>query len=173
MVKRAEGYIEEVNASKMLAKVRFPQQDDHVSDWLQMGFNGPDEEFDYRKDDYVGCLMDDDFDDGWIICRLYPEDASLSGAKITKKKFRDGSEISYDENTNTYKMDIQGNQFQVKPGEIKLETEIAGSFKITPGMIEADGSGAGAQFNVAHSASISPVFGTALLNCSQTIKVGP
>lgn len=157
MTRRAEGYITEVNPLKMLVKVRIPQAGDMETDWLQCGFTGPDEEFDYRKDDYVGLLMDDTLDDGWVICRLYPETASLSPEKTYKKKFRDGSEIKYEELTTTLTVKIGTNEFKASPGKI----EISGA-----------GSG-GAVQSVVHDKSPCPVFGVCHILPSITIKVSP
>ena len=157
MVKRAEGYVVEVNPLKMLAKVRIPQAGDMVTDWLQIGFSGPDEEFDYRKDDYVGLLMDDTLDDGWIICRLYPENATLSPEKTYKKKFRDGSELVYEELSKTLTVTIGTNEI-----------------KVSPGKIEISGAGSGGAINgVVHDKSPCPVFGVCHILPSITIKVSP
>lgn len=156
----------------MLAKIRIPQCGDIETQFIPVSFTGPDEEFSYRKDDYVAALMDDGLDDGWIICRL-PDPSLETGditGKVFKKKFRDGAVISYDENTGTYKIDLGQNVFEMKPGEISLKNKTIGAITIKPGSLELEGL-PGAVFNVAHSGSIDSVTGTGMVNCSTSVKV--
>lgn len=155
MVRRVEGYIEEVNPQKMQARVKIPQANDLITDWLQIGFTGPDEQFSYRAGDYVGMLLDDSFEDGWIVCRLYDEDAELGDEKVYKRIFRDGSEIKYDEDATTMTVKIGQNEIVVKPN--KIEISAAGEGQAT--------------FKPIHDKSPCPMFGACHLTPSITIAI--
>ncbi len=158
-MRMVEGKISDIDPGKMQAKVQLAAQCDSdgkqmVTDWLQIGFSGPDIQYIYRVGDYVGCIMDDTLDDGWIICRLYDDKANLdSTERKSVFRFKDGTKVEVEEN----------------PGKVTIT--------IGTTTIVADGSsveikGAGQPtFPVVHSASPCPVFGTCHLQPSTTIKV--
>lgn len=163
-MKRAEGKIVEVKPGKMQAKVELFAREDSdgkpmVTDWLQILFTGPDIEYSYRKDDYVALIMDDHFDDGWIVGRLYDDKASLDS---TEKK----SAWKFKDNTAVFEFDEQQKELTLQIGE-------AVEIKITQTGIEINGgklAGLPAQ-GVVHAMSPCPVFGTCHLQPSVTIKV--
>ena len=162
-MRMVEGKISEIDPGKMQAKVKLFAREDSdgkpmITDWLQIGFTGPDIQYIYRVNDYVGCIMDDTLDDGWIICRLYDDETKLDCSR-TKSffKFKDG--------TATVEVDEEEQKVIVKVGE---RAEI----KITQQGIEISGLGEGGAINgVVHAMSPCPVFGTCHLQPSTTIKV--
>lgn len=162
-MKRAEGRIVKTDPAKMQAKVELFAREDSdgkpmITDWLQILFTGPDIEYSYRKDDYVALIMDDHFDDGWIVGRLYDDETKLDCSR-TKSffKFKDG--------TATVEVDEEEQKVIVKVGE---RAEI----KITQQGIEISGLGEGGAINgVVHAMSPCPIFGICHLQPSTTIKV--
>lgn len=163
-MKRAEGRIVKTDPARMQAKVELFAREDSdgrpmVTDWLQILFTGPDTQYTYREKDYVALIMDDHFDDGWIIGRLYPD--NVSGLESDEKKFsfkfKNGSgSVTFDETT----------------GEAVIKIGSTAEIKITQQGIEISGLGEGNAINgVVHAMSPCPVFGTCHLQPSTTIKV--
>ena len=158
-MKRAEGRIVKTDPAKMQAKVKLFAREDSggkpmITDWLQILFTGPDIEYSYRKDDYVALIMDDHFDDGWIVGRLYDDKASLDSTdRKSVFSFKDGTKVEVEEN----------------PGKVTVTIGLT--------TIVADGSGVEIKgaglptFPVVHSASPCPIFGICHLQPSTTIKV--
>lgn len=162
-MRMVEGKIEKIDPKKMQAKVKLEAHCDSdgkamITDWLQIGFTGPDIQYIYRPGDYVGCIMDDALDDGWIICRLYDDSAKLDSTE-TKSffKFKDGSAV--------FEVDEAEKKVTVKVGEMA-------EIKITQQGIEISGLGSGKAISgVVHAMSPCPVFGGCHLQPSTTIKV--
>lgn len=162
-MRMVEGYIDKIDPKKMQARVKLEAHCDSdgnpmITDWLQIGFTGPDIQYIYRVGDYVGCIMDDTLDDGWIICRLYPDDASLDSTETkTFFKFKNGSA--------TVEVDETKEKVTVKVGSLA-------EIKITQQGVEISGTGPdGAVNGVVHAMSPCPVFGTCHLQFSNTVKV--
>ncbi|MBP5202291.1 hypothetical protein J6Z39_09145 [bacterium] len=164
-MRRAEGYIKDIDPEKMQAKVRLPQQGDFVTDWLQIGFVGPDSDYCYRKGDYVALIMDDTFDDGWILCRLYPEDVKLDGEKVTTFKFRDGTELKISEEQSRVTLTV-GEAAKIEITQQGIN--IIGSSVTISGTGE---SGINSAQSVVHAMSPCPVFGTCHMLPSVMVKV--
>lgn len=135
-MKRAEGFITEIDPDRMQAKVRFPEHGDIESDWLQL-LNRQGGYFNIDKDTYVGCLMDDSLEDGWIIGTLETDDVSFdtSGADVYAKQFTDGTSVIYDRENHKLVIHLKGE------GEVDIDKslkvkisdgyEIQGDVKIT------------------------------------------
>lgn len=158
-MRMAEGYIDKIDPKKMQARVKLEAHCDSdgnpmITDWLQIGFTGPDIQYIYRVGDYVGCIMDDTLDDGWIICRLYPDDASLDSTETkTFFKFKNGVEIKVDE--SPAKVTVTIGETTVTADGSSVEIKASGLLT----------------FPVVHGNSPCPVFGTCHLQPSTTIKV--
>ena len=164
-MRRAEGYIEDIDPKKMQARVKLPQQGDFVTDWLQIGFVGPDSDYCYRKGDYVALIMDDTFDDGWIVCRLYPQDVSLDDEKKTSWKFRDGTELVVDEDQSKVTLTV-GTAAKIEITQQGIN--IIGNSVTISGTGE---SGTDSAQSVVHAMSPCPVFGTCHILPSVMVKV--
>lgn len=165
-MRRAEGYIEEIEPKKMEARVRLPQQGDFVTDWLQIGITGPDNDYCYRKGDYVALIMDDTFDDGWIVCRLYdPENVNFDNEKKTTFKFRDGTEMTIDEDQSAVTLTV-GNAAKIEITQSGIN--IIGNSVTISGTGE---SGTDSAQSVVHAMSPCPVLGVCHMLPSVMVKV--
>jgi hypothetical protein len=159
-MRMVEGIIVDVKPGKMQAKVRLDAHCDSdgnamVTDWLQIGFTGPDMHYSYRKDDYVGCIMDDTLDDGWIICRLYKESENLNSTEQKSVfKFKEGVEVEVEEKPLP-KVTIKIGETTIISDGSSVEIKAAGQLT----------------FPVVHANSPCPVFGGCHINPSNTVKV--
>ena len=95
------GIVYDIDNDNHTARVIFPDMDNLPSGWLQVGVpfakagksnNMP------KKDEQVLCLMDESFEDGYIIGSLYSEEdmTPLASEDIFLHKFDDGTIIQYD-----------------------------------------------------------------------------
>jgi phage baseplate assembly protein V len=106
------GIISEIDPAKGLARVFF-EEDQFVSAWLKMGVprSGTDKfSFPYSVNEHVYCLMDENLEYGVVAGAVYDESNVPEGAAegVLRWQFRDGSAISYDSNSRTLNLDIQG-----------------------------------------------------------------
>ncbi len=168
-MRRVEGYIKELDCEKMQAKVILPQQHNIVTNWLQIGFTGPDESFNYKENSYVGCLLDDDLNDGWIICRLYSDKDTPAKEDVWEKRFEDGSIITHNADTSFLSLKVGTSEIKLEKDSISISTETS-LINLSKGEIIIN-TGDGAIFYPIHNQSPCPVFGVCHLIPSTTVSI--
>lgn len=86
------------------ARIRFPDVDDLVTQWLPVGFSKTQDDKEYwtlDEGEQVKCLMDDRLEDGVVLCAIYSE-VDVPPTDNPEKKgilFKDGGMIEYDRET--------------------------------------------------------------------------
>lgn len=155
-VRRVSGYIAELDAKKMQARVRIPQAHDIITDFLQILVTGAGEEYrNFTEGTLVACLLDENYEDGWILGPLYPDSRQFDDGdeRLFRRTFPDGTMIEYDAKAHRLKAEVKGSaEIKVSDGAtIDGEVEITGNLAvkkalsverdvIARGSISADGS---------------------------------
>lgn len=103
------GKITDIDAGKGLAKVSF-EEDGIVSDWLKVGvLKSKDDSYSFMfdTDEHVACVMDENCENGVIVCAVYDENKQPDGGNKDKVrvKFSDGASVEYDRSNNTLTID--------------------------------------------------------------------
>jgi len=107
------GIVHQIDNEKHLARVIFPELDNTVSDWLQVGipFMKAGKSNPMPKEgEQVLCLMDENLEDGYILCSLYSDEdlTPLASDDIFIHEFEDGTKISYDKALHVLTADVAG-----------------------------------------------------------------
>lgn len=115
--------VKEINNQTHQVRVIFPDMDNLQSDWLQVCIP-------YTKagksnalpviNEQVLCVMDENFESGFLIASLYSEQdlTPLADPNIFIHKFEDGSYIQYDKQNHLLSADIKGSV------NIKAQTDV-------------------------------------------------
>lgn len=106
------GYIKDVDAAKGTARVVFDGDDNMVSAPLRIAVKRSKEDkedIDFDVDEHVACMMDEQCEEGVILCAIYSDTETPSndaGKGIMGITFRDGARIEYNRLTSKYKIDV-------------------------------------------------------------------
>jgi phage baseplate assembly protein V len=105
------GIVEELDATKHRARVRFPDRQNVVSGWLDVLVRETHEDKEYSmpaKGTQVAVMMDDKDEDGCILGAVYSEvDApTATSEKIRRWNFADGGLVEYDRTTHVLRVSI-------------------------------------------------------------------
>jgi len=107
------GIVHEIDDENHMVRVIFPDMDNLPSGWLQVGVPfakaGKSNTLP-KKDEQVLCLMDENFDEGYVIASLYSEEdlTPLASEDIFLHKFDDGTVIQYDKEEHILTANVIG-----------------------------------------------------------------
>jgi phage baseplate assembly protein gpV len=104
---------------------------------------GPGEGYqNWSKDTLVACLLDDNYEDGWILGQLYPDSKTFSraGENLFIRTFPDGTVIEYDAENHALKADVKGSAEVKAQSGVKLDAdvEITGALTVRKGIDATD-----------------------------------
>ncbi|MDD3466032.1 MAG: phage baseplate assembly protein V [Campylobacterales bacterium] len=125
-----KGIVVSIDPSNALARVQFQDSDNVVSFWLHVGHKKTHLDKDYwmpDKGELVACVLDDNGEDGVIICALYSEEDTPPTASKDKwvKKFADGTVLEYDRGEHKLTADVKGAVKVAATGEIAVNAPTA------------------------------------------------
>lgn len=164
-----EGKIVELDPAKMAARVEIEELDKLRTDFLPI--LNRNEYFNYGEGTTVAVLLDADYQAGWILAIVDPEDGARpeTGEKLYTKTFPDGSKIKHDGESGELTVEAKGPVKLNSGGPVEITgtgpVKIAGA-----GSVEIDGGG-GATQGVVHAMSPCPGFGFVHGCPSATIKI--
>lgn len=143
----AYGYISEIDAAKGLVRVKFPDLDGIVSNWLPVSvpFTLDNKaEFWPTVNQNVWCVMDTDFENGVCAGSIYDSEnePEIGDENIQAVTFSDGTQVKYDIQNSVLTIDCAGDVIVKASGDITLdngEVTVTGDL-IVEGDINAQGA---------------------------------
>lgn len=107
------GIVKNIDAINYKVRVEFPELDNMLSSWLPVGtpFAKMNKAYGLPSvDELVCCVMDENFEDGVVICSLYNSEDTVpvSDPDLFRVDFADGTYIEYDKSQHKLTADIQG-----------------------------------------------------------------
>ncbi len=121
-----DGIVVEVDP-KGKVKVKFPDLDDFISNWLPIVYPCTLEDKDYylpAKDSLVTCIMDENFEEGRVLGSIYSEadPPPVEDANKFLKQFADGTTIEYDKTLHNLTADVKGSTEIIATDSIELNS---------------------------------------------------
>lgn len=122
----AYGYISEIDAAKGLVRVKFPDRDGIVSNWLPVSvpFTLDNKaEFWPKVNQNVWCVMDADFENGVCAGSIYDaeNEPEIGDENIQAVTFSDGTQVKYDIENSVLTIDCAGDVIVKASGDITLD----------------------------------------------------
>lgn len=119
------GIVEKTDAQTARIKVRFPDMDNIISDWLPVIMPCAYQDRFYSlplEKAQVVCIMDENFEEGYVLGSIYSEadPTPISDLNKVYMEFKDGSKIFYDKENHKLNTEINGSIEAVSSDEISL-----------------------------------------------------
>ena len=109
------GYVSAYDPERHMARIRFADKDNLVSDWLPVAIPNTKknkDEFPLDVDEHVFCMfLGNGLETGIVLCSIYDDKNRplMKDQDIRVTTFDDGTEISYDRKKHLLKIDVKGN----------------------------------------------------------------
>ncbi len=131
------GYVSAYDPEKHMARIRFPDKDNLVSDWLPVAVPNSKKNHDECHldiEEHVYCnMMGNGLESGVVLCAVYDgkNKPPAGNGDIRKTTFEDGTEILYDRKNKFLEIKCEGDVKIQAKGNITFKAE--GNITITAG----------------------------------------
>ena len=122
------GYVSDYNAERHMARVKFPDKDNLVSAWLQVGIPNSKknkDEFHLDIDEHVLCLMmGNGLECGFVVCSLWDDKNKppLGDQDVRRMEFEDGAVMHVDRKNHVVEIkDSFGSYIRMESGNIYIK----------------------------------------------------
>lgn len=123
------GYVSAYDPARHMAKIRFPDKDDLISDWLPVAVRNSlknHDEHHFDIDEHVFCVMQGNgIESGCVLCAIYDDTNQTRVSDKDKRAvtFEDGTSIIYDRNNKKLLINCVGDIEIHADGNMKLTAE--------------------------------------------------
>lgn len=121
------GIVEARDPASCKCRVRFPDLDNMVTDWLPVGQKKTLRDKEYWLPDegeQVACMMDDNLEFGVIVCAIYSDadPPPVNSPDKCHKTFEDGTFIEYDRASHQLTVNVQGDVIVTAAGQVTVNS---------------------------------------------------